>query len=506
MIRPTLRGLLLLLLVALPWLALVPLGLLWLWQKEALIVWLLLAAGVSLVAWLARHWWRRGASVEKPALGADEHWPERDRQVWAAVEQQAAGLRLADYPLDGTLPHRLLDLGLATAREVARHYYPEAREPELQVSLPHLLRSCELVCRDLRRLTDYIPLSHRITLAHWKRAPGLMKLAQLYDVWRLARLVMNPAAALATELRGALQGKLFSQSRDELMLWLLQEYVKGTGRHAIELYSGNLFLGRESVTAPLGEDEPIPDESPEEPFRVLLLGQVGSGKSSLVNALFGELRAGTDTLAHTAGFTAYRLEHDGLPAALVLDSPGYGGTEPPDPASLDRELLRTDLVLLVCAASQAGRDPDRTLLDRLRRLYREHPDREPPGLVCALTHIDRLRPIREWSPPYDIDRPQTDKAIAIRSARDALAETLDLDPGRVVPVRTDAEQVYNVIEALMPHIMNSLQNEAARARYLRCLRSRQRGERWSKVLEQAGNAGRLLLQAAGDRLRQWWSF
>ncbi|MDX1605820.1 MAG: hypothetical protein R3202_06480, partial [Candidatus Competibacterales bacterium] len=259
MMRPTWRGLLLGLIAALPWLLLLPLGLLWLWQHGGFPVWLGATLAISLGAWLARNLWLRGDSLAKPRIEADPHWSRHDEAIWREIEASAAALRLEDYPLDARLPHRLLDLGLDTLRRVARHYHSEAREPELEVALPQVLRSAERVCRDLRRLTDHVPLSDRITLAQWKRAPGLMKLAQLYDLWRLARLALNPAAGLASEARSALQGRLFARSRDELMLWLLGEYLKGTGRHAIELYSGRLLLDRDTVTEALDTPAPGPE-------------------------------------------------------------------------------------------------------------------------------------------------------------------------------------------------------------------------------------------------------
>lgn len=37
----------------------------------------------------------------------------------------------------------------------------------------------------------------------------------------------------------------------------------------------------------------------------------------------------------------------------------------------------------------------------LRRYYQAHPRQRYPNLVCVLTHIDQLRPAREWSPPHD---------------------------------------------------------------------------------------------------------
>ena len=59
-----------------------------------------------------------------------------------------------------------------------------------------------------------------------------------------------------------------------------------------------------------------------EPLRVLVAGQVSAGKSSLVNALGQEVRAAVDALPATRDFTPYSLSRDGLPGALITDSPG----------------------------------------------------------------------------------------------------------------------------------------------------------------------------------------
>ena len=513
MLRPTRRGTLLLVVSALPALVLIPLGLLWLWQHDGLLWWLLAAVSITALSWVVQRYSGGDPTVDKPGITADRYWPERGQAAWQSVEQQAAAIKLEDYPLDASLSHRVLDLGLATIRSVARHFHPASQQPELEVPLPQVLLTTERVCRDLRLLTDYVPLSHRVTLAQWRRIPGLMKLTQVYDLWRMARLVINPTAAVVSEARSRIQGRLLEQSRNELIVWLLQEFVKGTGRHAINLYSGQLLLDEPSTLRRKDTAAAPPKPAADEPFRILILGQTGSGKSSLVNALLGHPQAHVDAVATTEQLISYPLQPPDSPPILLLDGPGYSA-QPDTEAlpALDRELLRADLILLVCAAHHAGRVADRDLLTHLRALYQTRPERSPPALIVVLSFIDRLPPPRDWSPPYDLSAADSAKARSIGAAMAVVATQLNVDGTPIIPVRSDAERIYNVTESLWPTIRATLDTEAERARYLRWLQNQQQSAQWRKTLQQAGQARRVIGQLGRrwggrwlDKGRQWLS-
>jgi predicted GTPase len=150
-----------------------------------------------------------------------------------------------------------------------------------------------------------------------------------------------------------------------------------------------------------------------------------------------------------------------------------------------------DIVLCVCSAATAAREADRRFLNQLRSEFQRTPDRHVPVVLVALTHIDRLRPLREWSPPYCLQPAEGDKARQIADAVQAVATDLVLPPGDVIPVCTLGERLYNVEGALVPAILAALP-AARRVKYVRCLRQRRDEEYWRRLWQQSLAAGRVL--------------
>jgi predicted GTPase len=229
---------------------------------------------------------------------------------------------------------------------------------------------------------------------------------------------------------------------------------------------------------------------------------VKAGKSSLINALFGEVRAAVDVVPRTRGVEPFLLERDGIPRALILDTAGYEEAPgSPGPfAELREQVLQCDVVIVVCSARSASRAADRRLLDDLRAFYAAAPDRVMPPVVVALTFIDQLRPLGEWEPPYDLAHPSGVKAGLILDAARAVADDLALGPEPlVVPVCLHPDRLYNVEEGLAPAILNVIP-EAQRVKYLRCLRSFHDDEHWQRLWRQTLNSGRVLLRAGAKWL------
>jgi predicted GTPase len=491
--------LLALLLWAVPVAALLPLGLVWLSQVEAMRYWLAAlvlfsAAGYGLQFWLHRHERRLLLTAE---TGPDPDWPPAAEAAWELVEDMAAQTKAEDWSIDKGA--RLGDLGRQTLERVARHFHPTVDEPLLELTVPHTLLIVERASRDLREaITDHIPFSHRLTVGSLMRAYRWKPFAdRLLSLYRAGQWIVNPVNAFLASALDQLRDRGYSLAQDEVYRWILQEYVRKVGTYAIELYSGRLLLSdappearstrssERDLRAADGSDEPL-----GEPLRILVLGRSNAGKSSLINALFGQLRVATDLLPDTTKMlTPYRLAREGLDLALIYDTPGSD--------AMDEQTLRAaagdaDMILWVSAADRPDRHADRETLDSLRAAFAERLTRRPPPVLVALSHIDRLRPVREWLPPYDLAQPKSLKAESILAAVEVVAADLAIPIASVIPVCLAGGRVYNVEDVLWAAILDRL-DAAQRSRLLRCQDARKREENWSLVRRQLANAGRFLL-------------
>lgn len=483
-----------LLLGALPLVTLPVLGALWLWQHEAAIVWVAALLACSALAYGLNGWLdrRARAQLQLEVSGPAPHWPPSETAAWAQVEALADGLDLQAWPLtDGA---GLLRLGRMTVERVARQYHPQAQSPLLALSVPHLLRIIELAARDLgREVREQIPLSDRLTIGRFVEMKRWLELAQdVNGLWRTGRLVINPVNAVLTEAAEHLRNRAFGAVKTDIQRWLLQEYVRRTGRYAIEVYSGRLLFTdgdpQERMTESSAADVAADVSAVVEPLRILVLGQKHAGKSSLVNALIGTSRAAVDAVLGTEAFRAYRLERDGFTTALVIDSPGLD-----ELAARQREQAAADadLILWVCPAHRADRALDRVALDAMRDHFAAHPELHAPPVLVVMTQIDRLRPVSEWLPPYDLTDDSRAKARHIVDALAAVTADLAVPVSDIVPVCLAPGRSYNVDDVLWAAILER-QSLADRARTLRCLDSARRGERADLIWKQFRQAGRVL--------------
>jgi predicted GTPase len=480
---------------ALPFAALVPLGVLWLWQQGDLGIWFL---GGSVCFVGAGLLFRRAARPEPRMDGVEgsadtppePEWTPADKIAWQRVQgfaRRATGAMLMDQ-------HAMIATASAVMEDVARHYWPDRAEAVWHFTLPEALLLAERVSRRTRTLTiEAVPGSRSIRIGDVMQAYRVKQTvtaaAGIFGgPWRIGRMTLNPMQALAAELNQRVRGYAAAGLSSLMLDRIARIVIEEVGREAINLYSGRLRADLDELMA-VKPEEVAPQGAALSPLRILIGGKVNAGKSSLVNALCGEVVAAVDV----------------LPVGDVATSHAVGGTgdrpelELIDCVGLDREgaipkltgmAAACDLIVWVVAANDGARDLDRRLIDAVRAHFTANPHLKAPPLLIALSHTDRLRPFNEWEPPYDIAAPAGRKAEAIRGAVDATAEALGVGVEDIVPVRLDTGALYN-IDALWAAIVARLP-DARQGQLVRLLRLAAKGGGIAEVARQAVKGGRLL--------------
>lgn len=503
--RRTLRAFLIGGALFLPTLTLLPLGSLWLWEHGFLVHWAIATAlCVSLFYLLERKFLRtldaetaEGAARASGAISGpvDASWSPIEEQAWTDVRAIAAGLD----------PEKLYDrdqisaLGVKTIEAVANRLHTGTDDPLWQFTLPEALAITERVSARMRVfVNDNIPLGDRLkvsqilALYRWRGALDMAERA--YDIWRVIRLA-NPVVAATNEARERLSKELMRMGRERIARRIAEAFVEEVGRAAIDLYSGRLRVS----DARLAERDATAFEEPatREPLRILVTGQVSAGKSSLINALAQSVEAAVDVLPATSQFTSYELKRDGLPAAILIDSPGLG-TSPSELELWLGKASECDLVLWVVPAHRADREIDRRALEAFRSFYARNLNRRRPPVILVLTQVDRLRPVAEWHPPYGGDNlaaAKIEKARSIGSSLTAAASDLGFDAEDTVAVANPPGRPSDGIESLWATIARELP-EAQGAQLVRRLQTLKDDWSWSRLWTQLGNAGRGLARSA----------
>ena len=492
--------------VVIPLLALVPFGWYWLWQNGYSLYWLGGAFIVSVVTFGLRYWAIRGLRkrlAEQRVAVSDELADDAAVEFVSPREEAArkAVDELADASDAKVLTSRddLISLGVSTIETVARHMRPGHDNPTWDFTAPEALTLIERVSQNLRVIfQDKVPLGDQLTVGQvlrvykWRSMIGVAEKA--YDLWRIIRMV-NPVAGAAQEIRERLSKTAMEGLREELAKRLVAAYVREVGRAAIDLYSGRLRVSEEDlagyVSAETAADRKAAGKEEKllsEPLRILLAGQTSAGKSSLINALASDVKAAVDALPATKEFRGYEIQSGDLPPVMLIDSPGVTGSD--DFKKLAEKASQSDLVIWVAAANRADRSLDFQALSAMREEFQENPRRRAPKTLLVLTHIDRLRPVAEWDPPYDLGDDNREKVTSIRDAVAAAGEDLGFKEDEVVPVSlVDAAEPYN-IEAVWLQLAAILP-EAKSAQLLRCLERAQKGVKIWKVLQQTLAAGKL---------------
>jgi uncharacterized protein len=311
---------------------------------------------------------------------------------------------------------------------IAKIYHPEVKYPLLNIYVTQAYGLIRGTTDDMDEwMQKLAPALDRVTIAqtyeayetYQKLAPSAQKLLK---VWNWAQWLINPVKAIAKTA-----SKEAASVADRQLLVNLGQLTREAAltnlcRQAVALYSGKIqplpttvekippAANTQTLRDILTQAEPLA-KIEQKPLDILLVGRTGAGKSSLINTLFESELAVVDVLPSTDKMQYYQWQIPSGESLMLWDSPGYEQASREDlRAQVLKYATTADLLLLVTPALDPALQMD---LDFLQELKSTVPDLP---IVTIVTQVDRVRPLREWTPPYDWQSGIRPKEVAIREA------------------------------------------------------------------------------------------
>lgn len=437
-----------LLLIALPWLALTVLGMVWLvqsgWVFTFVIATTIAVLLASLPRWL-RLWHKSRRAVEHsdkkeegPIVAGSPDWTARE----AAIYRELCGeveKRLPQPQPWSVLPDMALGIAESAAQKLS-----DGKKGALDFSIPEaLLITDRIIMRIRGTIRETLPFADRISIGtllwFWRKRADLRSGAGSAMIsWRMFRLATMPVQAIAQEIQNAALSGAGKFLTTRSLLVVQRMILEEVAHASIELHSGRLrFSDAELLSIQLGSEaaDRAALAQPDAPLRLLVIGQVSAGKSTLINSLAGTDIAETDMAPTTPGVTRHDITLDGLPFH-VIDTQGLDGGKPTEETIL-KQMLDCDMILWVVRANRPARAPDVALITRFNASYSSDYRKRKPPVVVAISATDTLLP--GW--PYaEHVLPEADRGIV---AAVVAAVERDLDCRLVLPVSAE-DPVWNV--------------------------------------------------------------
>lgn len=369
---------------------------------------------------------------------------------------------------------------------ISHIYNPEVKYPLLNIYIPQVYGLIRGTVDDMDQWMQKLsPVLNQVTVGqayqtyevYRKLEPSARK---LWKVWNWAQWVLNPITAVAKKASEGVGNRASQELLINLSQLLREAALRNLCKQAITLYADTKIelpiptlpqVKTQTLRDILSQSEPL-ETVAQKPINILIIGRTGAGKSSLINTLFQDELATVDVLPSTDTIQNYHWETENGEVINLWDTPGYEQVKREDLRDLVIDYAsNADLLLLVTPALDPALQMDVDFLEDVKLEVEDLP------IIAIVTQVDRLRPIREWQPPYNWEKGEKPKEISIREATKYRQQLLGNFANLVLPIVTNDPQNnrnnWN-IEALSSGLLAAIEpaKQLRLTRFLRNLETR----------------------------------
>ncbi len=418
--------------------------------KGYMLYFLLLLMVLSLLVYFTSTLKKHPTRVENKEVKDDIHikkspqWSSFDENVYANLEA------LIDEKLNHNIEWEALQMhSLDIISKTAQKYYPNNSEKELAFSVSEFLFAVEEVSSRYRGyIKEYIPFEDRIKVSLLKQGYNHKDKAKImglaYNVYRAFRMT-NPLVGVVSEIRGQVLNQQFENVSTTLQNKMKKALLKDVASVSIDLYRGYFKVKDSELdkSKTFEEDKSNQAESLE-PLRVVVVGQVSVGKSSLINAITDKMVAEVSIAPSTNNTTVHECKVENIDAIKFIDLVGLNGDKEVEKVIL-KEMTKSDLIVWVLKANQSARKLDSQLKALFDEFYEkdENIKRKKPSILAVLNQVDKLEAKEEYRKESSIIKEAIEYNKKILNPNKILA--LSLNPN---------EKFYN-IEAVKEYLQEA---------------------------------------------------
>ncbi|QYX30291.1 GTPase family protein [Sphaerospermopsis torques-reginae] len=341
-----------------------------------------------------------------------------------------------------TFWQRCQDLVIA----IAQIYNPEIKYPLLNIYIPQVYGLIRGTVDDMDKWMQKLsPVLNQVTVGQTYQAYEVYRKLEpsarkFLKAWNFAQWFLNPVAAVAKKASEGI-GNRASQEllinlnqviRETALRNLCQQAISLYAETKIELPTPKLPETKTQTLRDLITQAEPPEKVEQKPVNILIVGRNGAGKSSLINTLFQSELAEVDVLPSTDEIKTYHWQTESGEILNLCDTPGYEQVKRDDLRDLVIDYAtKADLLLLVTPALDPALQMDVDFLQDIKKEVADLP------IITIITQVDKLRPIREWQPPYNWETGNKPKEISIREATEYRNQLLGSFSNLILPIVTN---------------------------------------------------------------------